>query len=170
MRTHLNLEIAATDEMLDIALAVAPKKVCLVPERRQELTTEGGLDVSGQLSRIRNFCAPLQAAKISVSLFVEPSAEQIEAAAVAGAAAVELHTGAYAKSGDSRPLVVAARAAAAAGLAVHAGHGLHVDNIAAVACLPEVVELNIGHALIARALFVGLEAAVREMVTAIAVV
>ena len=161
--THLNLEMAATDEMQAIALAAAPQKVCLVPERREELTTEGGLDACGQLSRLQNFCAPLTAAEIGVSLFIAPEAAQIDAAVAIGARAVELHTGAYAENGDLRPLMTAAQYAAECGLHVHAGHGLRVDNVAAVARLPQISELNIGHALIARALFIGLRAAVAEM-------
>lgn len=164
IRTSLNLEIAATEEMQNIVLQLAPSQICLVPERRAELTTEGGLDVCGQLPRLRDFCAPLIAAGRQVSLFVDPAIAQVEAAVKVGAGAVELHTGDYARNGDIRPLQAAAAAAVAAGLRVHAGHGLHLDNVAAVAGLHEVTELNIGHAIVSRALFVGLRAAVQEMV------
>ena len=161
--TSLNLEIAATAEMQNIALQLLPPKICLVPERRAELTTENGLDACGQLSHLRDFCVPLTAAGIQVSLFIAADAAQIDAALKIGAAAVELHTGDYARDGDIAPLQAAAAAAAAAGLCVHAGHGLHLDNAAAVAELKEITELNIGHAIVARALFVGLRAAVQEM-------
>lgn len=169
LTTRMNLEMAATDEMLGIASRVRPADVCLVPERRQELTTEGGLDVSAQAARLREVCARLAADGIRVSLFIDPEAAQIDAALAVGAAAVELHTGAYAEaSGAARGaalhrLAQAARAAAAAGLVVNAGHGLDYHNVQPVAAIPEVVELNIGHAIIARAVFSGLGAAVAEM-------
>ena len=165
--TFINLEIAATEEMRETAIALAPPKICLVPERRAELTTEGGLDARANISPLRDFIKPLAAQGAQVALFVEPVAAQIHAAADIGASAVELHTGKYAADNDLRPLHRAAKIAAAAGLQVHAGHGLRLDNVAAVAAIPEISELNIGHAIVARALFVGLRAAVREMANAI---
>lgn len=162
-RTFLNLEIAAVEEMQNIALALRPPKICIVPERRAELTTEGGLDVCARAEYLRDFCAPLRAAGMEVSLFVAPDAAQIDAAATTGAAAVELHTGEYAQNGDLAPLCAAASRAAAAGLRVYAGHGLHYENAAAVAAIPEISELNIGHAIIARALFTGIKEAAQEM-------
>ena len=161
--TFLNLEIAATDEMQRTALSLMPPKVCIVPERRAELTTEGGLDARRHVSMLNEFCEPLQKSGIQVSLFIDPDESQIEAATKIGVTAVELHTGEYADNGDIVPLQRAATFAAAAGLSVHAGHGLRVDNATAVARLPEVSELNIGHAIVARALFVGLRAATEEM-------
>lgn len=166
----LNLEMALTDEMLDIAETVLPAHCCLVPERREELTTEGGLDVAGQQAAVRNACERLTSAGIQVSLFIDPEPDQIAASAAAGAQAVELHTGAYADAaeaaGRTAELERVRRAAAqamAAGLEVHAGHGLHLDNVGAVAAMPEIVELNIGHAIVADAVFVGLRQAVSEM-------
>jgi pyridoxine 5-phosphate synthase len=169
LQTRMNLEIAATDEMLGIAARVLPQDACLVPEKRTELTTEGGLDVAGQRTAIRAACARLAGAGIRVSLFIDPDAAQVEAAAAAGAAAVELHTGAYADGeGPARArelarLADAARRATAAGLIVHAGHGLDYHNVQPVAALPELVELNIGHAIVARAVSTGIGAAVAEM-------
>lgn len=168
LRTHLNLEIAAEEEMRAIALTLKPRAVCLVPEKRAELTTEGGLNVSERVIRLRDFCAPLCDAGVEVSLFIDPEEEQIVAAAETGAPVVELHTGAYAETGDIKPLALAVRLAADAGLKVNAGHGLTLDNVAPVAALPEIAELNIGHAIIARALFIGLQQAVREMADIIA--
>ena len=162
IRTHLNLEIAATDEMQAITLRVRPRSVCLVPEKRQELTTEGGLDAAGQAARLRDFCAPLSAAGIEVSLFIDPARAQIDAAADIGAPTVELHTGAYAHSGSARALQDAAHYADGRGFKVNAGHGLHLDNIGALLDLP-IREFNIGHSIVARALFCGLAQAVREM-------
>jgi len=162
LTTHMNLEIAATDEMRNIALSLHPLSVCIVPEKRREVTTEGGVNVVAARDCLRAFCAPLIAAGIEVSLFVDPDESQIAAVAACGAQAVELHTGVYAENGDIAPLAAAAAAAAAAGLKVNAGHGLRLDNVAAVAALP-LAELNIGHAVVARALFVGLTEAVREM-------
>lgn len=166
----LNLEMAVTDEMLAIAEHHRPRDACFVPERRAELTTEGGLDVAGQPERIARACTRLADAGIQVALFIDPEPEQIDAAADSGARAVEIHTGAYADAGDAdtragelaRIRVGAARAARH-GLEVHAGHGLHADNVGPVAAVAEIVELNIGHALVARAVFVGLGVAVREM-------
>ncbi|MGI9306529.1 MAG: pyridoxine 5'-phosphate synthase [Gammaproteobacteria bacterium] len=163
VRTFLNLEIAPAPEMHAVALALRPPKICLVPERRAELTTEGGLDVCAMLARLQDFCAPLAAAGMEIALFIAPDEKQTAAAAKIGASAVELHTGEYARNGDLSALRRAAAAAKANGLQVHAGHGLHLDNAAAVAALPEISELNIGHAIVARALFVGMKEAVREM-------
>jgi len=169
IKTHMNLEMAVTDEMLDIARVVRPSDCCFVPERRQEITTEGGLDVRGQVQRIKEATAVLLGQGIRVSLFIDPDPPQIEAAAQTGAPVVELHTGAYADSTGSRQaqelerLRAAARLAASLGIVVHAGHGLHYHNVQPVAAIQEVVELNIGHAIIARAVFDGLTVAVREM-------
>ena len=169
LKTHMNLEMAVTDEMLDIARVVRPSDCCLVPERRQEITTEGGLDVAGQLQRIKESTAVLMGQGIRVSLFIDPDPLQIEAAAQAGAPVVELHTGAYADSAGSRQaaelqrLRAGAHLASSLGLVVHAGHGLHYHNVQPVAAIPEIVELNIGHSIIARAIFDGLAVSVREM-------
>ena len=169
MRTHMNLEMAVTDEMLGIALSTRPRDCCLVPEKREELTTEGGLDVASQQPRIRDACTRLTEAGIRVSLFIDPEHEQLDAAVAVGAPVVELHTGGYADaSGDAQRRELARVAAAAAhgdsiGLVVHAGHGLHYENVRDVAAIPEIVELNIGHAIVARAVFDGFPAAVSEM-------
>jgi pyridoxine 5-phosphate synthase len=169
LQTRMNLEMAVTDEMLAIATEVRPADCCLVPEKRAELTTEGGLDVAGQAARIRAAAAALGEAGIRVALFIDPEAAQIEAAAASGAPAVELHTGAYAEAtGAARAtelerLHAGARLAARLGLEVHAGHGLDYHNVQPVAAIGEIVELNIGHAIVARALFSGLAAAVRDM-------
>jgi pyridoxine 5-phosphate synthase len=169
LQTRMNLEMAVTEEMLAIAAAVRPADCCLVPERRTELTTEGGLDVAGQLARITAATAQLRLAGVRVALFIDPELRQIEAAARAGAAVIELHTGAYAHASGAAAatelerLRSGARLAASLGIEVHAGHGLNYHNVQPVAAVPEIVELNIGHALIAHAMFVGLPAAVREM-------
>jgi len=169
MQTRLNLEMAATAEMLDIATRLAPSDCCLVPERREELTTEGGLDVAGQQPALRDAVSRLAAAGIRVSLFIDPDPVQIEAAAAAGARVIELHTGTYAeRTGPARAqelerLHAAARLADSMGLTVHAGHGLDYHNVQRVAAIPEIVELNIGYAIVGRALFTGLAEAVREM-------
>lgn len=169
LETRMNLEMAATDAMIDIARSVRPQDCCLVPERREELTTEGGLDVAGQRTRLRDCCAALREAAIRVSLFVDPEPAQLEAALEIGAPVVELHTGAYAESTHERQavelmrLVEAARFGSRIGLTVHAGHGLHYHNVQPVAAIAEIVELNIGHAIVARAVMHGLPAAVREM-------
>jgi pyridoxine 5-phosphate synthase len=169
IKTHMNLEMAVTDEMLDIARVVRPSDCCFVPERRQEITTEGGLDVRGQVQRIKEATAVLLGQGIRVSLFIDPDPPQIEAAAQTGAPVVELHTGAYADSSGSRQaqelerLRAGARLAASLGITVHAGHGLHYHNVQPVAAIHEIVELNIGHAIIARAVFDGLTVAVRDM-------
>lgn len=165
----LNLELAVTDEMLSIAERTCPPHVCLVPERREEITTEGGLDVVAQQQRIADAISRLEGAGIRVSLFIDAEEAQIAAAKTAGAPVIELHTGAYANAGESKleaevqRIVKGAKQAADIGLEVHAGHGLTVDNVGAIAAIQEIRELNIGHAIIARAIFVGLPEAVREM-------
>lgn len=169
LQTRMNLEMAVTDEMLEIAERIRPQDVCLVPERREELTTEGGLDVAGQLQRVTQACKRLEAAGIRVSLFIDPDPRQLEASREAGAPVVELHTGAYAEAHGAEQakalarIVEAARIGDGLGLRIHAGHGLHYHNVTAVAAIAEIVELNIGHAIIARAVFAGLPDAVREM-------
>ncbi len=169
LKTHMNLEMAVTDEMISFASGVRPSDCCLVPEKRQEITTEGGLDVAGQVQRIKEATAALMGQGIRVSLFIDPDPAQIEAAAMAGAPVVELHTGAYAESHGSHQatelqrLQAGARLAASLGITVHAGHGLHYHNVQPVAAIPEIVELNIGHSIISRAVFDGLTVAVREM-------
>jgi pyridoxine 5-phosphate synthase len=167
--TRMNLEMAVTEEMLELAIETRPADCCLVPETREELTTEGGLDVAGHAEKIAAARARLEEAGIRVALFVDPEPRQIEAAAAAGAPVVEIHTGAYAEAGDDRRaaefgrVATAARFARELGLTVHAGHGLHYGNVQPVAELREIAELNIGHAIIARAVFDGIGAAVREM-------
>ncbi len=165
----LNLEMAATEEMLGIALRHRPHAACIVPEKREELTTEGGLDAAGQFDRLAPLVEALRAANIRVSLFVEPDARQIDAALRLGAPVIELHTGRYAeidddaRTGELRRLVDAAALAAKNGIEVHAGHGLTYDNVAPIAAIPQVRELNIGHFLIGEAMFIGLGEAVRAM-------
>ena len=174
LKTHMNLEMAVTEEMIAIAMEVRPEDCCLVPERRAEVTTEGGLDAASQIARLKDAVARLGAQGIRVSLFIDPDLRQIDAAAQIGAPAVELHTGAYADSSGSRQatelerLHSGARHAASLGLQVHAGHGLDYYNVQAVAAIRELVELNIGHAVISRAVFDGLPAAIREMKTLMA--
>jgi len=169
LQTRMNLEMALTDEMIAIARRIKPADCCLVPERRAEVTTEGGLDVVGQASRLRESCALLAASGIRVALFIDPDPAQIEATARIGAPVVELHTGRYCEStgvsaaGELERLRAGARLAATLGLEVHAGHGLHYQNVQAVAAIPEITELNIGHAIVARAVFTGLADAVRDM-------
>lgn len=169
LQTRMNLELAVTDAMLAIAERVRPADVCLVPERREELTTEGGLNVVGQMAPVSAACRRLQAAGIRVSLFIDPDPEQLHAARDAGAGVVELHTGCYADAvGDARATELLRLRSAVAlgrqlGLQVNAGHGLTLDNVAAIAGIAEIQELNIGHAIVARAVFVGLAEAVREM-------
>jgi pyridoxine 5-phosphate synthase len=169
LQTRMNLEMAMTDEMLDLARRVRPADCCLVPERRTEVTTEGGLDVAAQVQRLREASALLAAASIRVSLFIDPDPRQIEASAQIGAPVIELHTGAYAEASGSAQAVElerlrsGARLGASLGLRVHAGHGLHYHNVLPVAAIPEILELNIGHSIIARAVFDGLEVAVRDM-------
>ena len=165
----LNLEMAATAEMLDIALRHRPHAACLVPERREERTTEGGLDAAGQHAHLAPIVDALGAAGVRVSLFIEPDARQIDAALRLGAPVVELHTGRYAElDGESRVaelrrLTDAAALAAKNGIEVHAGHGLTFDNVRPVAAIPQLRELNIGHFLIGEAIFIGIEASVTRM-------
>lgn len=165
----LNLEMAVTDEMLAIATAARPHAACLVPERRQEVTTEGGLDVAAIQSRLPDFIRTLKAAGSRVSLFIDPDVRQIEAAAAVGADCVELHTGSYAlaqgsaRAAELQRLTHAAARTRALHLECHAGHGLTFDNVVPIARLPEVMELNIGHFLVGEAMFSGLAGAVRTM-------
>ncbi|SEA79501.1 pyridoxine 5'-phosphate synthase [Alkalimonas amylolytica] len=167
--TRLNFEMAVTEEMLTIALDVKPHFCCLVPEKREELTTEGGLDVAGQLAKVRAACHRLGEANILVSLFIDPDVSQIDAVLAAGAPYIELHTGRYAEScGEQQQqelvrIQQAARYAHSKGLVVNAGHGLHYHNVQPIAAIPEMYELNIGHAIVARAVFSGLHAAVADM-------
>ena len=169
LQTRMNLEMAATDAMVAIAREVGPQDVCLVPEKRAELTTEGGLDVAGQAAHLRDVCAALREAGCRVSLFIDPDPTQLEASRAVGAPVVELHTGAYAEAtGEHQAkelmrLVAAARFGSQIGLTVHAGHGLHYHNVQPVAAIPEIVELNIGHAIVAQALFDGFAGAVAKM-------
>lgn len=165
----LNLEMAATDEMLEIALRHRPHAACIVPEKREERTTEGGLDAAGQHNQLQHFVSALSAANIRVSLFIEPDPAQIEAAIRLGAPVVELHTGRYAhlegeeRAAELRRLADAAALAAKNGIEPHAGHGLTFDNVGPVAAIPQFAELNIGHFLVGEAIFIGLEASVRRM-------
>lgn len=169
LQTRVNLEMAATEEMVRIACDVRPSDCCLVPERRAEITTEGGLDVAGQRAALEPMIAKLGAAGIRVSLFIDPDERQVDAAAEIGAPVVELHTGAYAdaqgphQARELQRVEHAARHAAKRGLTVHAGHGLHYHNVQAIARIPEIVELNIGHSIVARAIIDGMAAAVAEM-------
>ena len=170
VQVKLNLEMAAEEEIIGIALETLPDQCTLVPEKRQEITTEGGLDVLGQKDRIAPACQRLQDAGMEVSLFVDPVAEQIAAAAALGADAVELHTGAYADAvseedtdREFEALVAAAESTREAGLVLHMGHGLTYRNVSRIAAIPGICEFNIGHSIIARAVLVGLERAVREM-------
>lgn len=170
VQTRLNLEMAVTAEMLAFAVELAPQACCLVPERRAELTTEGGLDVQAHEEDIAAACCRLAAAGITVALFIDPDPAQIAASLRTGAAAVELHTGAYAdaihpaeRARELARLAATAAQAAGAGLAVHAGHGLNYANVAPVAAIAPIVELNIGHAIVARAVLSGMHEAVREM-------
>ena len=170
LQTRLNLEMAATRQMVDIALRIQPAHCCLVPERREELTTEGGLEAAGQATTLRSVCNELTAAGIVVSLFIDPEPSQIDAAKTIGAPCIELHTGVYADSTDVAArrreharLAHAAQYAHALGLQVNAGHGLTLDNVQPIARMPEIVELNIGYSIVARALFVGFSTAVAEM-------
>jgi pyridoxine 5-phosphate synthase len=169
IKTRMNLEMAVTDEMLDLARHVRPPDCCLVPEKRQEITTEGGLDAASQVQRLKEAVSILVVAGIRVALFIDPDPRQIEAAVQIGAPVVELHTGAYADSTGAlqatelQRLVAGAKLASSLGLEVHAGHGLNYHNVQPVAAIPEIVELNIGHAIIARAVFDGIGTAVRDM-------
>jgi pyridoxine 5-phosphate synthase len=173
LKKPLNLEMAATREMIEIACTVRPHAACLVPERRQERTTEGGLDVAGQRNALREAVQRLAAADIRVSLFIAPDPEQIDAAAVVGAPVIEIHTGAWCDAlaagdgavaaGEFARIARGATLAAQAGLEVHAGHGLDFLSGEEIATLPQIVELNIGHFLISDAIFEGLDASVRKM-------
>ncbi len=170
LHTRLNIEMAVTDEMLDIACNVGPAACCLVPEKREELTTEGGLDVLSAGSRMREACQQLSDAGVEVSLFIDPDLKQIDAALEAGAPVIELHTGCYADAEDQstytnelQRLIKAAAYAHDAGLQVNAGHGLNMHNVAPICRIPQIVELNIGHSIIAQAVFSGLELAVKDL-------
>jgi len=170
MQTRMNLEMAVTEDMLRIAERYQPADCCLVPERREELTTEGGLDVAGQMARISAACQRLAAAGCRVSLFIDADLEQVDAAARCGAPVIELHTGHYAdaadpteQAGELARILRAAEHGRAAGLQVNAGHGLSYDNVSEIAALMTIRELNIGHAIVAQAVFIGIQAAVREM-------
>lgn len=165
LRAPLNMEMAATEEMVDIACDLKPHACCIVPERREEVTTEGGLDVAGQNALLVPFIRRLSDRGIHVSLFVDPDPKQIAASAAVGAAVVELHTGAYAhgEDGELERLRTAAAQAGGLGLEVHAGHGLSFGNVAPVAAIPQITELNIGHFLIGQAIFDGLASVVQEM-------
>ncbi|NOR69643.1 MAG: pyridoxine 5'-phosphate synthase [Methylomarinum sp.] len=170
LHTRLNLEMAVTDEMIGIATDVKPAACCLVPEKRAELTTEGGLDVAGNPERMLNACQTLADAGIEVSLFIDPEFKQIDAAVKAGAPVIELHTGCYADAENSQQqkqelerVKKAAEYAHSLGLQVNAGHGLHFHNVDAICRIPEIVELNIGHSIIAQAVFSGLDQTVRDL-------
>lgn len=165
----LNLEMAATEEMLAIALATKPHAACIVPEKRQEVTTEGGLDVAGLYDHIESFVKPLKKSKIRVSLFIDPDEEQIRAAKDIGAPVIEIHTGTYCKKNgkdqkkELDKIKKAALFAEKLGLECHAGHGLSFDNVKPIAAIENIVELNIGHFLISEAIFLGLEKAIKRM-------
>ncbi len=170
LQTPMNLEMAVTDEMLDIACRIKPHFVCLVPEKRTEVTTEGGLDVAGQLAKVQTAISRLAAVGTQVSLFIDADHVQIDAAVAVGAPYIEIHTGRYADATSAAEqleelarIQEAARYAHGLGLRVHAGHGLHYHNVKPIAAIPEMEELNIGHAIIGRAVFEGLPAAVAEM-------
>ena len=170
LKTKMNLEMAVTEEMLGIAMAIRPQDVCLVPEKREELTTEGGLDVKGQQPKIADACKRLADAGIRVSLFIDPDFSQIDAAHAAGAPVVEIHTGAYADAeteeactAEFERIRTAVAYGSSIGLTVNAGHGLTYHNVQPIAALQGIHELNIGHAIVAQALFVGWKEAVAEM-------
>jgi len=170
LTTRMNLEMAVTDEMLQIAGELAPADCCLVPERREELTTEGGLDVAGQKARIAGACAELAGRGIRTALFIDPDPRQLDASKEVGAPVVELHTGCFAdaateedRENELRRVVHAAEYGAGLGLRIHAGHGLHFHNVHSIAAIEQIVELNIGHSLVAQAVFSGLGSAVTEM-------
>ena len=176
VRTRLNLEMGNAPEMVGIAEKLKPHIVCLVPERRQEVTTEGGLDAAGQLSALTETQQRMNAAGIEVSLFIAPDTKQVEAAARIGSQFIELHTGAFAESfhdaknreHELQRLVAAAELAHQLGLKVNAGHGLNCENLPTLFRVPHLIELNIGHSIISRAVFIGLDAAVREMLQVMA--
>ncbi len=174
VRTKLNLEMAATEEMVGIARDILPDMVTLVPEKRQELTTEGGLDVAGNRDRISKAVAGLKEKGIAVSLFVDPVEAQVSAALGVMADIIEIHSGHYSDAPNERTMreeltkiIAAAQAGKAAGLAVNAGHGLHYDNVRPIVQIPEIDELSIGHSIIARAVLIGLDRAVRDMIALI---
>jgi len=170
LTTRMNLEMAMTDEMKEIALSLLPSACCIVPEKRQELTTEGGLDVVSQFERALAFISPLKKAGITVSLFIDPDVKQVQSSFDSGAEFIELHTGAFAEAFGTdeeeiefEKLKKAAEFAQSLGLKVNAGHGLNYKNVYRMKEIPNLVELNIGHSIISRAIYVGLEAAVKEM-------
>lgn len=170
LQTRMNLEMAVTDDMIALAERVRPPHCCLVPERREERTTEGGLDVIGQFEKVRQACERLDNAKVEVSLFIAPDLAQIKAAKEAGAPVIEIHTGHYAdaetpveQAAEYRRIIEAVAYARNQGLIVNAGHGLNYQNVEAIAAITGINELNIGHSIIARAVFTGLKEAVREM-------
>lgn len=169
VRTRVNLEMAVTEEMLSIAEFNRPADVCLVPEKREELTTEGGLDVLANFAAIKYACQRLGEAGIRVSLFIDPDLAQLDAAVECGAPVVELHTGSYADAAEVnvekeyKRIVSAAEHGESIGLYINAGHGLHYENVQSIVRIPQLIELNIGHSIVARALFVGLKNAVRDM-------
>jgi pyridoxine 5-phosphate synthase len=170
LQTRMNLEMAVTDEMLAIAERIQPADCCLVPERREELTTEGGLDVASQKDRIKEACQRLAAAGVRVSLFIDADEKQIEAAAECAAPVIEIHTGHFADAQapaehdkELQKIISAVDVGVNAGLHVNAGHGLHYHNVQEIAAITDIKELNIGHAIIARSIFTGLEESVREM-------
>ncbi|NOH69779.1 pyridoxine 5'-phosphate synthase [Vibrio pectenicida] len=170
IQTRMNLEMAVTDEMVDIALKIQPEYVCLVPEKREELTTEGGLDVAGHIEKIKHATKALSEAGIKVSLFIDADREQIDAAKACGAPYIELHTGHYAdaendddQQDELKKIAAGASYAADLGMIVNAGHGLTYHNVAPIAAIPEIHELNIGHSIIGRAAFDGLHKAVADM-------
>lgn len=170
LNTRMNLEMAVTDEMLSYAEKIKPEDCCLVPEKREELTTEGGLDVSGQMLRMKEACSRLADREIRVSLFIDADKQQIEASAECGAPVIEIHTGHFAdaktiheKEKEYQRIIEAVEFADSLGLHVNAGHGLHYHNVKDIAVIPLIQELNIGHAIIARSIFTGLDMAVREM-------
>jgi pyridoxine 5-phosphate synthase len=175
VQVRLNFELALEPEIVSIALETRPHQATFVPERRAELTTEGGLDVAGQKTRVAEAMARCRAAGIDVALFIDPDLEQVEASARLGASAVEFHTGRYASAASEserehelESLMAAALAASAAGMELHAGHGLNYQNVGPVARVPKMIELNIGHSIVSRAVFVGLKQAVLEMKACIA--
>jgi len=170
LQTRMNLEMAVTDEMIAIAEKYKPSDCCLVPEKREELTTEGGLDVAGQISKIKDACARLANANIRTSLFIDADKIQIDAAHAVGAPVIEIHTGHFSdltnkeeKNKEHYKIVEAVEYATKLGLHVNAGHGLHYHNVQQIAAIPDIEELNIGHAIIAQSVFTGLDAAVKEM-------
>ena len=170
IKTKLNLEMAMAEDIQKIALEIKPHSICLVPEKRQEVTTEGGLDVAGQLDRVTKFIKPLLDAGIKVSLFIDPELSQVQASALTGAQFIEMHTGSYSEAFGKEneeeeflKLKTAAKSAQALGLTVNAGHGLNYENVYRMHEIPDLYELNIGHSIISRAVFTGLPEAVNKM-------